>query len=169
MTNQDNGTTGAPVGVKTEPRLDPLFGGADTARPDPGVTVIRPGNPLPKPAAGAPSMEKTVTEAPAVESAPRLDQLSRVEDKTARIEEKFARSEERMMRVESALEKATLRLEGATQDMNLQGVRDDIARLRDQVGRKPGGAAIFAIALVAALIGAAIPILFARFGSLLPF
>jgi hypothetical protein len=70
--------------------------------------------------------------------------------------------------VESALEKATLRLEGATQDMNLQGVRDDIARLRDQVGRKPGAATIFVIALIAALIGAAIPILFARFGSLLP-
>jgi hypothetical protein len=61
-----------------------------------------------------------------------------------------------MMRLESALEKATLRLEGASQDMNLQGVRDDIARLRDQVGKKPGAVTIFVIALIAALIGAGV-------------
>lgn len=89
------------------------------------------------------------------EPTPKLDQVSRIEDKTARIEEKFARSEERMMRVESALEKATIRLEGATQDMNLQGLKDDIARMRDDIRRKPGAATIFVTALISALIGAA--------------
>jgi hypothetical protein len=101
---------------------------------------------------------------PPVAADHKLDQLSRVEDKTARIEEKFARSEERMMRLESALEKATIRLEGATQDMNLQGVRDDLARVRDQVSRKPGAATIFIVTLVAALLGAAASFALLRFG-----
>ncbi|MCU0883695.1 MAG: hypothetical protein MUC44_01915 [Beijerinckiaceae bacterium] len=102
--------------------------------------------------------------------APKMDQLSRVEDKTARIEEKFARSEERMMRVESALEKATIRLEGATQDMNLQGVREDIARMRADLRKKPGVVTLFVVALVAALIGAAVSFALTRFGipGLLP-
>jgi predicted nuclease with TOPRIM domain len=97
-----------------------------------------------------------------VEAAP--DQLARIEDKTARIEEKFARSEERMMRLESALEKATLRLEGATQDMNLQGVKDDIVSMRERLGKKPGAAVIFVIALVAALIGAGVSFALTKFG-----
>ena len=107
--------------------------------------------------------------APAAEP-PRMDQLSRVEDKTARIEEKFARSEERMMRVESALEKATIRLEGATQDMNLQGVKEDIARMRSDVRKKPGVVTLFVVALVAALIGAGVSFALTRFGipGLLP-
>jgi hypothetical protein len=119
------------------------------------------------PLSGAPRIQEPAT-APA--DAGKLDQLSRVEDKTARIEEKFARSEERMMRVESALEKATLRLEGATQDMNLQGVRDDLARLRDSVRRKPGAATIFVIALVSAIMGAALCYALMRYGvpGLLP-
>jgi predicted nucleic acid-binding Zn-ribbon protein len=105
-----------------------------------------------------------VIDAPRIETGAATDQVSRIEDKTARIEEKFARSEERMMRLESALEKATLRLEGASQDMNLQGVRDDIARLRDQVGKKPGAVTIFVIALIAALIGAGVAFALARYG-----
>lgn len=104
------------------------------------------------------------------EAGPRLDQLSRVEDKTARIEEKFARSEERMMRVESALEKATIRLEGATQDMNLQGVKEDIARMRADIRRKPGFVTLFLVTLVAALIGAGASYALTKFGipGLLP-
>jgi hypothetical protein len=126
--------------AKTEPKLE--------TKPDPVVeAAVIPMKPEPKPAAE-----------------PAMDQLSRIEDKTARIEEKFARSEERMMRVESALEKATMRLEGASQDMNLQGVKDDIARLRERVAKKPGAATIFIIALVAALIGAAVTFALTRFG-----
>ena len=108
-----------------------------------------------------------VMETPVVlqpESGPKLDQLSRVEDKVARVEEKFARAEERMMRVESALEKATIRLEGATQDMNLQSVRQDIASMRDELRRKPGAATIFIIALVAAMLGAATSFALLKFG-----
>jgi hypothetical protein len=130
--------------IKTEPQIDTAATGAVTtadAPPPPAATA----------AAGSVGGAK-------------LDQLSRVEDKTARIEEKFARSEERMMRVESALEKATIRLEGATQDMNLQGVRDDVARLRDAISRKPGTATIFVIALVSALIGAAVAYALLRYG-----
>jgi hypothetical protein len=104
------------------------------------------------------------------QDAPKLDQLSRVEDKTARIEEKFARAEERMMRVESALEKATIRLEGATQDMNLQGVREDIAQMRADLRKKPGVVTLFVVALLAALIGAGVSFALTRFGipGLLP-
>jgi hypothetical protein len=115
--------------------------------------------------------EPAVIAAPALrETGPRLDQLSRVEDKTARIEEKFARSEERMMRVESALEKATIRLEGATQDMNLQGVKDDIARMRADIRRKPGFVTLFLVTLIAALIGAGASYALTKFGipGLLP-
>ncbi len=126
--------------AKTEPKLE------TTPEPATEIAVI-PMKPEPKPA-----------------PEPISDPISRIEDKAARIEEKFARSEERMMRVESALEKATHRLEGASQDMNLQGVKDDIARLREQVGRKPGAATIFVIALVAALIGAAAGFLLTKFG-----
>jgi hypothetical protein len=121
-----------------------------------------------------PKLEATVVAPPPVSepvavtvvapAAAKLDQLSRVEDKAARIEEKFARSEERMMRVESALEKATIRLEGATQDMNLQGVKEDIARMRADIGRKPGAATIFIIALTAALLGAAVTFALSKFG-----
>jgi hypothetical protein len=98
------------------------------------------------------------------QDAPKLDQLSRVEDKTARIEEKFARSEERMMRVESVLEKATIRLEGATQDMNLQGVREDIVQMRADLRKKPGVVTLFVVALLAALIGAGVSFALTRFG-----
>ena len=125
---------------KTEPKLD-----AAVAAPSPqpvAMTVVTP----------------------APEAAPKVDQLSRVEDKAARIEEKFARSEERMMRLESALEEATMRLEGATQDMNLQGVRQDIASMREDLRRKPGTATIFIIALVAALLGAAVSFALLKFG-----
>lgn len=115
--------------------------------------------------ASAPELSGVISaELSARDTGPKLDQLSRVEDKTARIEEKFARSEERMMRLESALEKATMRLEGATQDMNLQGVRQDIASMRADMGRKPGSATIFVIALIAALLGAAVTFALLRFG-----
>lgn len=128
---------------KTEPKLEATVPVPAPAPVD--VTVVAPAS-------------------SARESGPKLDQLSRVEDKTARIEEKFARSEERMMRLESALEKATIRLEGATQDMNLQGVRQDITSMRADIGRKPGAATIFIIALIAALLGAAASYALLKFG-----
>jgi septal ring factor EnvC (AmiA/AmiB activator) len=137
--------------LKTEPTMEAASTSQDSglSSPSPAVqTQLSAGPPVAAPAAAD----------------HKLDQLSRVEDKTARIEEKFARSEERMMRLESALEKATIRLEGATQDMNLQGVRDDLARVRDQVSRKPGGATILAISLLAALVGAALAYALMRYG-----
>lgn len=130
---------------KTEPKLDAGIAAPEMASEPMAVTVVAP---VPV----------------ARETGAKLDQMSRVEDKTARIEEKFARAEERMMRVESALEKATIRLEGATQDMNLQSVRQDIASMRDELRRKPGAATIFIIALVAALIGAAATFAVLKFG-----
>ncbi|MGL4439075.1 MAG: hypothetical protein ACRCUE_07380 [Bosea sp. (in: a-proteobacteria)] len=132
---------------KTEPKLE-------------DAVVTPPAVPVPEPVA----VTIAVPVAPVQGAVPKLDQLSRVEDKTARIEEKFARSEERMMRLESALEKATIRLEGATQDMNLQGVRQDIASMREDLRRKPGSATIFIIALVAALLGAAASFALLKFG-----
>jgi hypothetical protein len=132
---------------KTEPKLEgTVLAPAPVPVPEPvGVTIVAPA-------------------AASRDAGPKLDQLSRVEDKTARIEEKFARSEERMMRLESALEKTALRLEGATQDMNLQGVRQDITSMREDLRRKPGSATIFIIALAAALLGAAVSFALLRFG-----
>jgi hypothetical protein len=54
--------------------------------------------------------------------------------------------------------------------MNLQGVRDDLARLRDSVRRKPGAATVFVIALVSAILGAALCYGLMRYGvpGLLP-
>jgi hypothetical protein len=117
---------------------------------------------LPAPPAVAAEVAAMAT--PPAAGGERLDLLSRVEDKTARIEEKFARSEERMMRVESALEKATIRLEGASQDMNLNGLKEDVARLREDVRRKPGAATIFVVAILAALIGAGLSFALMKFG-----
>jgi hypothetical protein len=137
--------------AKTEPKLEAVVMDPPAAGQSPSMTapqVVGVAIPAASPAEAAPSPEP----------------LARIEDKTARIEEKFARAEERMMRVESALEKATMRLEGASQDMNLQGVKDDIARLREQVGGKPGAATIFIVALVAALIGAGVSFALTRFG-----
>jgi hypothetical protein len=115
-------------------------------------------------ASGAASAVAPVASAAASPQPMKLDRASRIEDETARIEEKFARSEERMMRVESALEKATIRLEGATQDMNLQGVRDDMSRMREDLRAKPGVATLFVVALVATLIGAAVTVGVLKFG-----
>lgn len=131
--------------TKTEPKLEAMV----TTPGEPASAAVV----VPVPSTGA-----------------KLDQLSRVEDKTARIEEKFARSEERMMRVESALEKATIRLEGATQDMNLQGVKEDIARMRADIRRKPGFVTLFLVSLFAALIGAGASYALSKFGipGLLP-
>ncbi len=130
----------------------------------PPKTEFKP-DPVLEPMAAVQPETTVFIEKPSVpEPGPKLDQLSRVEDKTARIEEKFARSEERMMRVESALEKATIRLEGATQDMNLQAVKDDLARLRHTLRRTPGVVTLFVVALLAALVGAGASYALIRFG-----
>lgn len=114
-------------------------------------------------ATGPATAEAPAASEPARET-PRIEQLARIEDKVARIEEKFARAEERMMRVEGALERATHRLEGASNDMNLQGVKDDIAAMRSQVAKKPGAASIFIITLFTAIVAAALGFAAARFG-----
>lgn len=135
---------------------------ASTEKTEPKLET---GTPVVAPVPPSQPVDMTVfAPAPKPDPASRIDQLSRVEDKAARIEEKFARSEERMMRLESALEKATLRLEGATQDMNMQGVRQDITAMREDLRRKPAAATIFIIALVASLIGAAVSFALLKFG-----
>lgn len=155
--------------AKTEPKLDPAPAEA-SREPAPAVsapviasTPVAASPSVPSPPVPAPAAAPPPPAAPAPQ-ADRLDQLSRVEDKTSRIEEKFARAEERMMRVESALEKATLRLEGVSQEMNLQALKDDISAMRGQLRRKPGAATIFIVSLVSALIGAAILFALLRYG-----
>ena len=145
--------------AKTEPKLDPepAEAGREPAPAIASTPVVA------QPSVSAPVVVPPAPAAPAPQ-ADRLDQLSRVEDKTSRIEEKFARAEERMMRVESALEKATLRLEGVSQEMNLQALKDDIAAMRGQLRRKPGAATVFIVSLLSALIGAAILFALLRYG-----
>lgn len=147
--------------AKTEPKLDPA---PAEAGHEPAPVVAAPViSAAPVAAAAVPAGASPAPAAPAPH-ADRLDQLSRVEDKTSRIEEKFARAEERMMRVESALEKATLRLEGVSQEMNLQALKDDISAMRAQLRRKPGAAAIFIVSLISALVGAALLYVLLRYG-----
>jgi septal ring factor EnvC (AmiA/AmiB activator) len=139
---------------KTEPTVE--TGEPVSASPAVGVTIVQPAPPR-------------TTETGRSDN-PSGDQLARIEDKLARVEEKFARSEDRMQRLENALEKATGRLEGASNEMNLQGVKDDITAMRRQVAKKPGVASLFLITLITALVAAALGFAAARFGipGLLP-
>ena len=65
----------------------------------------------------------------------RLDQLSRIEDKTARIEEKYARTETGMLRVQDKVEAAMARMTDAALQSDLVVVRERV----EELGRRVRG------------------------------
>jgi polyhydroxyalkanoate synthesis regulator phasin len=96
--------------------------------------------------------------AAAPESAPmvgeRLDQLSRIEDKTARIEEKYARTETGMLRVQDKVEAAMARMTDAALQSDLVVVRERVEELGRRVRGLPGLNSLWLTAIVTALLTA---------------
>jgi hypothetical protein len=86
----------------------------------------------------------------------RLDQLSRIEEKTARIEEKYARTETGMQRVQDKVEAAMGRMSNAAQQSDLAIVRERVDELARRVRRLPGLNALVFTALVTAILAAAL-------------
>jgi hypothetical protein len=86
-----------------------------------------------------------------------LDQLSRIEEKSARIEEKFARTEALLLRVEATFQDALTKFGGLARTA-------DVNALEARVRGLPGAGAIFFVALIAALIGAAAVLAAQKFG-----
>ena len=86
-----------------------------------------------------------------------LDQLSRIEEKSARIEEKFARTEALLLRLETTFQDALSKFGGLARTA-------DVNALETRVRGLPGTGAIFFVALIAALIGAACVLAVQKYG-----
>ncbi|HVL70800.1 MAG TPA: hypothetical protein VM434_02850, partial [Beijerinckiaceae bacterium] len=63
----------------------------------------------------------------------RLDQISRIEEKTARIEEKYARTEALMLRLDDRVQQATARSAESARQADLIAVRDQLAAVTRRV------------------------------------
>ena len=110
------------------------------------VETVPPAPPAPVP---------TYAEEPPRTDFTRLDQLSRIEEKTARIEEKYARTETGMQRVQDKVEAAMSRMTNAAQQPDLVIVRERVNDLARRVRGLPGLNALVFTALVTALLAAA--------------
>ena len=86
----------------------------------------------------------------------RLDQLSRIEDKTARIEEKYARTETGMLRVQDKVEAAMARMTDAALQSDLVVVRERVEELGRRVRGLPGLNSLWLTAIVTALLTAVV-------------
>lgn len=86
-----------------------------------------------------------------------LDQLSRIEEKSARIEEKFARTEALLLRVETTFQDALSKFGGLARTA-------DVNALETRVRSLPGIGAIFFVALISAVIGAACVLAAQKYG-----
>jgi hypothetical protein len=86
-----------------------------------------------------------------------LDQLSRIEEKSARIEEKFARTEALLLRLEATFQDALTKFGGLARTA-------DVNALEGRVRGLPGVGAIFVVAVIAALVGAAVTLAALKFG-----
>jgi hypothetical protein len=95
-------------------------------------------------------------EAPSPIRGERLDQLSRIEDKTARIEEKYARTEASMLRVQDRIEAAMGRMTEAALQSDLVIVRERVDELGRRVRSLPGLNALVFTAIVTSLLTAAV-------------
>ena len=131
----------------TANRVEPTLGTSPYA---PSVEELRAAVESVPPAAPVP--------AAAPESAPmvgeRLDQLSRIEDKTARIEEKYARTETGMLRVQDKVEAAMARMTDAALQSDLVVVRERVEELGRRVRGLPGLNSLWLTAIVTALLTA---------------
>jgi hypothetical protein len=86
-----------------------------------------------------------------------LDQLSRIEEKTARTEEKFARTEALLLRLETTFQDALSKFGGMARTA-------DVNALETRMRSLPGLGAIFFVALISALIGAACVLAAQKYG-----
>jgi polyhydroxyalkanoate synthesis regulator phasin len=131
----------------TSNRVEPTLGTSPYA---PSVEELRAAVESVPPAAPVP--------AAAPESAPmvgeRLDQLSRIEDKTARIEEKYARTETGMLRVQDKVEAAMARMTDAALQSDLVVVRERVEELGRRVRGLPGLNSLWLTAIVTAFLTA---------------
>jgi hypothetical protein len=130
---------------KREPSLDP--------RAERGATYFPPPNASP---AAHPAPAPSPNAVPLSDRG-GLDQLSRIEEKSARIEEKFARTEALLLRVEATFQDALNKFGGIARTT-------DVAALEERVRRLPGAGAIFIVALIASIIGAAAMLYVLRYG-----
>ena len=103
----------------------------------------------------SPGAVPTYAEEPPRTDFARLDQLSRIEEKTARIEEKYARTETGMQRVQDKVEAAMSRMSNAAQQPDLVIVRERTDELARRVRRLPGLNSLWLTALVTAVLTAA--------------
>jgi hypothetical protein len=88
----------------------------------------------------------------------RLDQISRIEEKTARIEEKYARTEALMMRLDDRVQQSTARSAEAARQADLIAVRDQVAALTRRVRGLPGFGMLFVMMLLTAIVTAALTV-----------
>lgn len=117
------------------------------------------------PASAAPLPAETMTPIQADTTDPRkLDQLSRIEDKTARIEEKFARYEAVLTRAEASLERSAHKVDAAAGTMDFAAIRGEVAALRARIDSTPRVGTLFVTAIVTALLTVALTVLVLRFG-----
>ena len=126
--------------AKREPSLE-----NSGSRPGPSFIPSPPAPPSPQ--SGAPGLADRGG----------LDQLSRIEDKSARIEEKFARTEALLLRVESTFQDALSKFGGLARTA-------DVNALEQRVRSLPGAGAIFFVALISSLIGAACVLAAQKYG-----
>ena len=132
-------------------RAEPNLGAAPTA---PSVEELRAAVETVPPAPPAP-VPTYAEEAPRTDFA-RLDQLSRIEEKTARIEEKYARTETAMQRVQDKVEAAMGRMTNAALQSDLVIVRERVDELTRRVRRLPGLNSLWVTALVTAILTTAL-------------
>jgi hypothetical protein len=137
--------------LSTPTRLEPTLGANPTP---PSVEELRAAVETvpPAPLAAVPTY---AGDAPRTDFA-RLDQLSRIEEKTARIEEKYARTETAMQRVQDKVEAAMGRMTEAALQSDLVIVRERVDELARRVRRLPGLNSLWFTALVTALLTAAL-------------
>jgi hypothetical protein len=127
---------------KREPSLE----GA-TQRPGPSFIPSPPAPPAPQQSSSTSSLSERGG----------LDQLSRIEEKSARIEEKFARTEALLLRLETTFQDALSKFGGLARTA-------DVNALETRVRSLPGIGAIFFVALISAVIGAACVLAAQKYG-----
>lgn len=140
---------------------------ADNQRTEPTVQTPMPQAQAQQAAASSATVPKTPEPASAKTAAqepPRLDQLSRIEDKTARIEEKYARTEALMHHVETIVRDASSRSEGLAKQADLAALREQVRAVGIRVDRLPGSATLFLYMAASAVIGALLTALIQRYG-----
>jgi hypothetical protein len=140
--------------MSTPTRVEPTLGANPTP---PSVEELRAAVETvpPAPTAAAPSYAPAPGDAPRTDFT-RLDQLSRIEEKTARIEEKYARTETGMQRVQDKVEAAMGRMTEAALQSDLVIVRERVDELARRVRRLPGLNSLVFTALVTAILTAAL-------------